>query len=180
MDRPQFKYLTEVYVQITWLNDTNYVNLQAEMTGSKDSWIISFPRDPAALTRSLCTSSSGSCMIAPQTACTPDSAALKGAEVETMSIVEATSACSAGSAAASKDGMSLTYGLKVRLKPLLHLWGLITMLFLFAIKPPSLVQLWYLCGLGNLFDCLDGTICGCEVTVPAGLSAFQQYKPSHC
>ena len=60
-------------------------------------------------------------MIEPETPCTPDSPALKGAEVETMSIVEAASACSAGSAAASKDGMSLTYGLKVRRKPLFHL-----------------------------------------------------------
>ena len=158
MDRPHYKYLSQDCVQITWLNDTNYVNLQAEMTSSKDSWILSFPRDPAALTRALCTSSSGSCMIEPQTACTPDSAALKGAEVETMSIVETASACSAGSAAASKDGMSLTYGLKVRLKPLLHLCGLLSMLVLCVHMPPSLVQLWYLCGLGNLLECLDGTI----------------------
>ena len=125
----------QLCVQITWLNDTNYVNLQAEMTSTKDSWILSFPRDPSALTRSLCTSSSGSCEIKPETACTPDSAALKGAEVETMSIVEATSACSAGSAAASKDGMSLTYGLKVRLKPL-HLWGLIDLPVLCGSKLP--------------------------------------------
>lgn len=104
-------------MQITWLIDTNYVNLQAEMASSKDSWILSFPKDPAALTRSLCTSSSGSCVIEPQTACTPDSAALKGAEVEAMSIVEATSACSAGSPAASKDGTALTYGLKAHPKP---------------------------------------------------------------
>ncbi|KAL0033616.1 hypothetical protein WJX79_007938 [Trebouxia sp. C0005] len=99
--------------QVTWLNDTNYINLQAEMSGgSKDSWIISFPKDPAALTRFLCTSSTNKCLIEPQTACTPDSAALTGAEVETMSIVGGTSACSAGSGAASVDGTSLSYGLK--------------------------------------------------------------------
>lgn len=104
-------------LQVTWLNDTNYVNLQAEMSGgSKDSWIISFPKDPAALTRFLCTSSTNKCLIEPQTACTPDSAALTGAEVETMSIVGGTSACSAGSGAASVDGASLSYGLKVSLR----------------------------------------------------------------
>ncbi len=84
--------------------------------GSKDSWIISFPKDPAALTRFLCTSSTNKCLIEPQTACTPDSAALTGAEVETMSIVGGTSACSAGSGAASVDGTSLSYGLKVSLQ----------------------------------------------------------------
>lgn len=104
-------------LQVTWLNDTNYINLQAEMSGgSKDSWIISFPKDPAALTRFLCTSSTNKCLIEPQTACTPDSAALTGAEVETMSIVGGTSACSAGSGAASVDGTSLSYGLKVSLQ----------------------------------------------------------------
>lgn len=141
--------ISRVCVQISWLNDTNYVNLQAQMTSSKDSWILSFPRDPAALTRSLCTSSSDSCVIKPQTACTPDSAALKGAEVESMSIVEAKSACSAGSAAPSKDGMSLTYGLKVRLKPVL-LGTEFRPCLVHVIKPPLLVQLRYLCGLGNL------------------------------
>ena len=104
-------------LQVTWLNDTNYVNLQAEMSGgSKDSWIISFPKDPAALTRFLCTSSTNKCLIEPQTACTPDSAALTGGEVETMSIVGGTSACSAGSGDASVDGTSLLYGLKVSLQ----------------------------------------------------------------
>ncbi len=104
-------------LQVTWLNDTNYINLQAEMSGgSKDSWIISFPKDPAALTRFLCTSSTNKCLIEPQTACTPNSAALTGAEVETMSIVGGTSACSAGSGAASVDGTSLSYGLKVSLQ----------------------------------------------------------------
>ena len=81
--------------------------------GSKDSWIISFPKDPTALTRFLCTSSTGKCLVEPQTACTPDSAALTGDEVETMSIVGGTSACSAGSSAASVAGTSLSYGLKV-------------------------------------------------------------------
>ncbi len=104
-------------LQVTWLNDTNYINLQAEMSGgSKDSWIISFPKDPAALTRFLCTSSTNKCLIEPQTACTPNSAALTGAEVETMSIVGGTSACSAGSGAASVDGTSLSCGLKVSLQ----------------------------------------------------------------
>lgn len=155
-------------MQITWLNDTNYVNLQAEMTSTKDSWILSFPRDPSALSRSLCTSSSGSCEIEPQTACTPDSAALKGAEVETMSIVEATSACSAGSAAASKDGMSLTYGLKVRPKPLLHLWRLITMPVLCVSKPPcSLLWPWQLFQIS-----LNGTICCCDVNCPCCCLSF--------
>ena len=100
-------------LQITWLNDTNYVNVQVDME-DKGVWDLSFPKDPDSLTRFLCTSSSGKCLIDPQTACTPDSAALKGEEVETMSIVEDTSACSAGSAAASVGGASLTYGLKVQ------------------------------------------------------------------
>lgn len=100
-------------VQVTWLEDDNYVNLQAQLSGSKDSWIVSFPKDPAALSRYLCTSASGKCLIDPQQACTPNSAALTGGEVETMSIVGGTSACSAGGGAASVNGVSLSYGLKV-------------------------------------------------------------------
>ena len=100
-------------MQVTWLDDTNYVNLQAEMSGSKDNWILSFPKDPAALSRFLCTSASGKCLIAPDTACTPNSAAITGSEVETMSVVGGTSSCSAGGGAASVDGGSLSYGLKV-------------------------------------------------------------------
>ncbi|KAL3147491.1 hypothetical protein ABBQ38_014547 [Trebouxia sp. C0009 RCD-2024] len=98
--------------QITWLNDTNYVNMQVDMEESKGIWVLSFPKNPDSLTRFLCTSSSGKCLIEPQTACTPNSGAQEGQDVEAMSIVEVTSACSAGSAAASMGGASLTYGLK--------------------------------------------------------------------
>lgn len=95
------------------MNDTNYVNVQVEMEESKGNWVLSFPKNPDSLTRFLCTSSSGKCLIEPQTACTPNSAAEEGEQVQTMSIVEDSSACTAGSAAASMGGASLTYGLKV-------------------------------------------------------------------
>lgn len=103
-------------LQVNWLEDTDYVNMQVTLSdGSKDLWILSFPKDPSALTRYACTSASGKCAIEPQQACSSSANSDASTGVETMSIVPASSACSAGnSAGSSADGTALTYGLKVR------------------------------------------------------------------
>lgn len=102
-------------MQKTWLEDTDYVTLQVTVSdNSKDLWILSFPKASGGLTRYSCTSSSGRCAITPQQACSSSMTADNSAGVEAMSIVPASSACSAGNGAASSaDGTSLSYGLKV-------------------------------------------------------------------
>lgn len=103
-------------VQTNWLEDDSHVTVQVTIVnGSKDIWILSFPKDPSGLTRYACTSASGKCAIQPQQACSASTSSDATAGVETMSIVPTSSACSAGSiAGSSADGTALTYGLKVR------------------------------------------------------------------